>query len=247
MKKLVNVSAGRGELIRISAKNVGELALFTCCLRCFWLKLYLKHRLPFQIFPGIFSSIDAYTKRLVRDWFVEKAKAPRWLNVLGRMKPCEKVPHHSQYKHLDEKQNILLTGAPDELFIDRKASVICDYKTARFSGTQDELLPMYEVQLNGYRLIAEKCGLPPVRALYLVYMEPVTNGDCSYAGCCSNDGFAMNFSARVLPIEIKPKLVGPLLAKTREIFEMPSPPPAGPGCKNCALVEELVAALAPLR
>jgi len=49
---------------RISAKTLGELALPDFCPRCFWLKLHAKH-LPLQIFPGIFSSIDAYTKRVV--------------------------------------------------------------------------------------------------------------------------------------------------------------------------------------
>ncbi len=50
--------------LRISAKTLGELALPGFCLRCFWLKLHAR-QLPFQIFPGIFSSIDAYTKRVV--------------------------------------------------------------------------------------------------------------------------------------------------------------------------------------
>jgi hypothetical protein len=51
--------------IRISAKNLGELAMPSFCPRCFWLKLRLNNRLPFQIFPGIFSSIDSYTKTIV--------------------------------------------------------------------------------------------------------------------------------------------------------------------------------------
>jgi len=49
---------------RISAKSLGALALPEFCPRCFWLKTRVRH-LPFQIFPGIFSSIDAYTKRVV--------------------------------------------------------------------------------------------------------------------------------------------------------------------------------------
>ena len=49
--------------LRTSAKNLGELALPDSCPRCFWLKLRAR-QLPFQIFPGIFSSIDAYTKRV---------------------------------------------------------------------------------------------------------------------------------------------------------------------------------------
>jgi hypothetical protein len=51
--------------IRISAKNLGELALHNYCPRCFWLKLKLNNRLPFQIFPGIFSAIDSYTKDVI--------------------------------------------------------------------------------------------------------------------------------------------------------------------------------------
>jgi len=56
------------EPLRISAKNIGALALPDFCPRCFWLKLKARNRLPFQIFPGIFSSIDAYTKRVVHAW-----------------------------------------------------------------------------------------------------------------------------------------------------------------------------------
>ena len=53
--------------LRISAKALGELACADFCPRCFWLKLHAR-QLPFQIFPGIFSPIDAYTKRVVHAW-----------------------------------------------------------------------------------------------------------------------------------------------------------------------------------
>ena len=53
--------------LRISAKNLGVLSLPNFCPRCFWLKTHAK-QLPFQIFPGIFSSINAYTKRVVHVW-----------------------------------------------------------------------------------------------------------------------------------------------------------------------------------
>jgi len=42
---------GPGSQFRISAKNLGELALSDFCPRCFWLKLHIR-QLPFQIFPG---------------------------------------------------------------------------------------------------------------------------------------------------------------------------------------------------
>ena len=50
------------EQIRISAKNLGSLALPDCCKKCFYIKLKLKNKLHWQIFPGIFSSIDSYSK-----------------------------------------------------------------------------------------------------------------------------------------------------------------------------------------
>ena len=52
---------------------------------------------------------------------------------------------------------------------------IADHKTARFTNHQDELLPMYEVQLNGYAYIAESIGYSPITGLGLVYYEPFTD------------------------------------------------------------------------
>jgi len=40
------------EVLRISDKNLGALALPDFCPRCFWLKAKAK-KLPFQIFTGI--------------------------------------------------------------------------------------------------------------------------------------------------------------------------------------------------
>ena len=45
------------DIIRISAKNLGKLALPDHCPRCFWLQLRIGFKLPFQVFPGIFSSL----------------------------------------------------------------------------------------------------------------------------------------------------------------------------------------------
>ena len=49
--------------IRISAKHLGQLALADFCPRCFWIRLRCADKLPFQIFPGVFASIDSYTKK----------------------------------------------------------------------------------------------------------------------------------------------------------------------------------------
>ncbi|MEK7873958.1 MAG: hypothetical protein AAB502_08910, partial [Chloroflexota bacterium] len=51
----------------ISAKNLGGFAGPDACERCLWIGLHGK--LPYQIFPGIFRSIDSYTKKVVHGFF----------------------------------------------------------------------------------------------------------------------------------------------------------------------------------
>jgi hypothetical protein len=121
---------------------------------------------------------------------------------------------------------------------------IADYKTARYTEGQDELLPMYEVQLNAYAVIGEQTGLlRPVESLALVYCEPVT--DASAATDPTNqraDGFAMGFSVRVHHVALRPEIIPPLLVQARALSDLPRPPPGRPGCRNCQLVDGLVTA-----
>jgi hypothetical protein len=146
--------------IRISAKNLGALAMPNFCPRCFWLKLRIENKLPFQTFPGIFSSIDSYTKNIVHGWFDTHGCCPSWLSELGDIKGYINPPHFSKFQIVDVENNVLLTDGPDAVFVKTDNSyVIGDYKTAKFTNNQDALLPMYEVQLNSYALIGEQCGL----------------------------------------------------------------------------------------
>jgi hypothetical protein len=106
-----------GAAIRISAKNLGALALPDACQRCAWLRLKLNHHLPFQIFPGIFSSIDSFTKNVVHAWFDHHGRAPSWLAELGPIKGYRHPPHYSKFNMVVEEYKILLTGSPDGVFV----------------------------------------------------------------------------------------------------------------------------------
>jgi len=203
--------------IRISAKNLGELALPNFCPRCFWLKLRLNNKLPYQIFPGIFSSIDSYTKNIIQSFVDINGKFPNWLNGLGDLVSYRKPPHYSKFYIVDDESNILLNGTPDGVFVKGDDSyLIADYKTAKYTGKQDELMPMYEVQLNSYALIGEECGFQPVSGLALIYMEPVTHVDAVIDSINHrDDGFAMGFSAYIHQIELDSGRIIKLLAKVR--------------------------------
>lgn len=232
----------RSESIRISAKNLGELALPKFCPRCFWIKLHCNHKLPFQIFPGIFSSIDSYTKKITNMHFEQHERVPDWFSGFGSLGKPMKVPHYTKFSVIEPKANILLTGVPDEILYKTDDSYfIVDYKTAKFTGTQDKLLPMYEVQLNAYAYIGERVGFKPISGLGLIYYEPQTGISVEEVDSfILDDGFSMNFSGKLLPIELKPDNIPVLLKRVREIYELPETPNGVEGCKDCGLLDTLL-------
>ncbi|MHC5045919.1 MAG: PD-(D/E)XK nuclease family protein [Planctomycetota bacterium] len=208
--------------LRISAKQLGAVALGNFCPRCFWLKLNLRHRLPFQIFPGIFSSIDAYTKRMVHDFF------------------------DRHYQTVIDKYDIKLTGAPDAVFVRPDGShVIADYKTSRLTAAQDSLLPLYEAQLNAYAVIGLRCGFSPVSGLGLIYFEPQTSGSDVSESNQRDAGFVMAFSAQVKPVPVNLAGLEPLLATARRLADEPQAPDGRRGCEDCPRLDQIISALGP--
>ena len=225
----------------ISAKTLGQLALPGYCPRCFWLSMNAR-RLPFQIFPGIFSAIDSYAKNIVHGWFDRYGKAPAWLEPLGAIRTYKVPPHFSKFSVLDEDNSIVLRGTPDGIFLMQDGSyAIIDYKTARFTAFQDNLFPMYDAQLNAYAYIGERLDVKPVSGLALVYTEPLTgNPATSDDANLTPEGFRMDFRARILEVEIQPDLVTRLLKAAADILNLTSPPAGLDGCKDCAAVAGLV-------
>lgn len=228
--------------IRISAKNLGELALPGFCPRCFWIKFRLANKLPFQIFPGIFSSIDGYTKNFIHAYFDRNRRPPSWLNSLGDIVRYVEPPHWSKFSYVDPESNVLLLGTPDGVFVRSDNShIIVDYKTAKYTGTQDSLFSMYEVQLNAYAVIGERRGLNPVTGLALIYMEPLTDSAAlEETGNHRSNGFAMGFAANIHPVKLDAARIPILLARARDIYEQPHPP-HNCGCKDCVALENLLA------
>ena len=229
------------EQIRISAKNLGAFALPELCPRCAWIKLHVKD-LPFQIFPGVFSSIDAYNKRIVHTWFDKHKCSPVWLSKLGELKGYIEPPSYHNFNIVNSEYNILLTGSADGIFIRPDDSyVIVDYKTAKYTGRQDALFPMYEAQLNSYALIGEEKGIKPVSCLALVYMEPVTDKEAASDDKKHFDeGFLMPFSANVHEVELNTEILPPLFKQVREIYDLAESPEGIENCEDCLYLEQLI-------
>jgi hypothetical protein len=232
------------EPIRISAKDLGGLALPGFCPRCFWITRHVK-RLPFQIFPGIFSSIDSYSKKITAGYYESHRELVHWFAEQGLAGRPVKVPHHSKFNILDEDTGVLLTGMPDEILrLTDGSFAILDYKTARFTGHQDSLMPMYTVQLNAYAFIGQRLEYHPVSRLMLIYYEPVTDVTAREVDLLVHDhGFQMSFSGKPLDILLDAGSIPALLRKAREIIELPAAPAGTADCADCRAVDEIVAKL----
>ena len=228
--------------LRISAKHLGQIALADFCPRCFWIRLRCGDKLPFQIFPGIFSSFDSFQKKVTTLHHQKYATAPKWLDGFGELGEPLPIPHHSVFQILDTATNILLTGVPDEMFRRKDGTlVILDNKTARFTANQDSLLPLYEIQLNAYGWIAERLGMGTVGKLGLVYYEPQTNLTTeNFDEVLADDGFAMRFQAKVLPLDLRLDRIPPLLHQVRSIFDLAKAPTGRDGCRDCKLLDGLL-------
>ncbi len=223
--------------IRISAKNLGKLSMPDCCPRCFWLQLQMGFRLPYQIFPGIFSSLDSYQKRCIHKFCEKHGRLPSWISRLGDLVRPVLVLHHTKFQYLDRKTNVLLTGTPDDIYSREDGSLfIVDFKTAKFMGNQDKLHPMYATQLNCYALINEKMGLGSVSGLALVYFEPETER-IDVDERIRDAGFNLGFSAHTSMVDLNLGQIPLLLQRARGIFDLNTAPASAPGCKDCKLVE----------
>jgi hypothetical protein len=238
--------------IKISAKNLGQTALADFCPRCYWIKIRTGFRLPFQSFPGIFSSIDGFTKKAIHH-IIDSSNGspsrqvksnhsyfeyPDWLNQIGDITGYEVIKHWSKSLFFDEKSGITLSGVPDDILIRRDGSkATVDWKTAKITKNQDELMGMYEVQINIYDI---QTGYNS--DLYLIYMEPqteLTDASNSFLDC----GFSMNFNATVVPVKRDRSIVRKALNISREIYELQQPPSSRQGCKECAALDKVMGVL----
>lgn len=188
--------------------------------------------------------LDSYTKRIVTEHYEQYHRLPHWFSPFGDLETPVPVPHHSKFFILDQETNIRLSGVPDALF-QCKDNTYCiiDYKTARWTDHQARILPMYQVQLNSYALIAEHLGFSPVSKVGLLYFEAQTLSERmeDFESLVMKDGFHVQFCARYLEVELAPhRILPPLLKQARQLADMAKPPESQNDCKDCQRVDDLI-------
>ena len=229
--------------MRISAKQLGGLSLADFCPKCFWVKLRCGGKLPFQFpVPGVFSSLDAMTKRVTKSHFEKHGHVPRWLDGFGELGQPLPVPHHTKFFVVDPATQIKLTGVPDEIFKRANGSLfIIDNKTAKWNENQERMFPMYRIQVNAYAYIAEKSGMGNVAGLGLIYYQPQTEVDASNIGSVATmEDFAVRFVPKLVPVALELGRIPELLQRVREIANAPVAPDGRENCKDCELLSNLM-------
>ena len=213
----------------ISAKDLGRLNLPDFCPRCFWIERHLDK--PPAIFPGIFSTLDAVTKKSTHRSFAHNNTPPGWLPIDAARVEQGNIYFKSQV----EQGAWVLVGKPDDIFRTKDGSYhIVDYKTAKITQHQDELFPLYEIQLNCYAFLAQRYGLEPVTKLSLIYCEPNEELD-------NDDGFKLSFRTSSMDVGLNLENIFTLLVKAREIVDQPEPPFAEGNCKGlCQWVDKII-------
>ena len=233
--------------LTISATELGSYAGFRFCLRCAWIRMHVKP-LPWQGFPGIFSSIDRYTKQVVVGHLQREGRLPSWMAPAFYADGGEVVehfdpPHWSRFKATDETTGVTLRGEADAIFrLADGACAIVDYKTSRYNPDNRSQRRVYRAQLNAYAWIAQRLDFPPVSRLALAYMEPATDPETvDLAGSIDADGFALGFRPRVVEVELNPqRLIPPLLRQASRIHALTEPPQSRDGCRDCAALNGLL-------
>jgi len=155
------------------------------CERCFWFakNFPLAQNHPFSSpMPGIVSQVDRYTKRVVNTHLQSNGSLPPWLadalrgSFLGlNFQSLRHInPARWQISLFDDR--CLLVGEADAIWEFPDGSwFIADYKTASWTQTQQNLLPLYEAQLNAYAYLAQQKFHKTVVGLALIYFEPEHN------------------------------------------------------------------------
>ena len=231
--------------LTISATELSNYAGFRFCVRCAWIRLHVKP-LPWQGFPGIFSSIDRYTKQVIVGHLQREGRLPPWMTGVGDAVEHLASPHWSRFKATDEATDVTLRGEADAVFrLADGACAIVDYKTSRYNPDNRSQHRVYRAQLNAYAWIAQRLDFPPVSRLALVYMEPATDPETvDIAGSVRADGFALGFRPRIVEVELNPqRLVPPLLRHAARIHMLTEPPHSRGGCRDCAALDGLLTAL----
>ena len=207
--------------------------------------------LPWQGFPGIFSSIDRYTKQVVVGHLQREGRLPPWMapalytdggEVVEHLNP----PHWSKFKATDETTGVTVRGEADAIF--RLADGSCSSWTTRPPATTRTTAAS---TASTARSSTPMPGSPsdstsrrsPVWPSH-TWNPPPTRKQWTWQARQMLVASPSVSAPDVVEVELNPqRLIPPLLRQAARIHALAEPPQGADGCRDCAALEGLLKAL----
>lgn len=231
--------------LRITSKRLGLTTLASYCPRCFWYRLHLKFHPPFDMFGGaIFKQAEQAEMAVFGNLLESKDGLPRefepFRDLVGRVE----YPRDWRKFQYQLDSGAVLYGEPDEI-CEASDGCLCvlDHKTARPKDGTDPLIGMYETQVNGYALIAERgLKLGTVSKGGLIYWS----ADHEKVIECPENAYRVNrlwisFVPTPVPIEIDYSTLDAPLQEATRLWELRTPPDRTEKCPDCKKLDALLA------
>ena len=212
-----------------------SLNLMLECPRCFWLAIVKKIKRPESIFPSLPSGMDKILKEHF-DRFMEKGELPPELKEQECAKDgCKLFDDKEKLKiwrnnlkgleYYDQKEDVLLHGAVDNILVKGKKLIVLDYKTRGYPLKEDTH-EHYQLQLDIYNFLLRKNGYSTEDYSYLLFYYPnkvLSTGE-------------VIFDTKLIKMKISAESGEKIFKKAIELIkeEMPE---AGKECGFCKLVQ----------
>ena len=115
--------------------------------------------------PGIFANIEGYMKKIV----VNRVKNHTVGDFIKELENAEKLVNsdNKTYEKFLPELNCYISGMPDSIFsnIDNSFS-IAEFKTARFTSAQMDMINQYELHLQAYAMLVRDYQIKPISNSY---------------------------------------------------------------------------------
>jgi len=227
-------------MIKLSIKNLASFALADRCPRCLWVKHLLAYKIPYAIFPGVFSTIDSHCKKICDLHYGAFNKLPKWLEApFPGFKPL-KAPHYT--KMVLKLGEIETRGSTDYILEKDGELVVIDNKTSHFKDADDELAALYDFQLNACGMALEANGHGKVKSLHLVYYDPIKLDDTMPIPIADNKP-SLEFEVKIRDVVLDQSLVQRTAAEAFKVLSSTTAPTRAEGCKDCAQLDLILGAV----
>jgi hypothetical protein len=227
-------------VLKISARNAGQVELSKFCPRCCWYLLRLK-KMPFQMgMPGIMFYLEQAQKAFILDYLSKHGATPKYFGPFADCDAPVEFPFRMCHEH--KESGVLLTAQAD-MMLRKKNGEICliDLKTSKVAGGGREYLPAYEIQVLGYALVTEATGIGKVGSTGLLYCDvQIAEFKEDSQKFETETGITVPFNFVPHEVELDYSRVTRCLKEVKKIWEQSRPPKGAENCKDCTLLNGLV-------